>query len=415
MYEGVDALGRSAVLKVLPVGRDLHELRTLIVGQATLSHPGLLTPIDVFDLPGGLVIVSELISGGSLEAALARRGTLPAMQVARGAMQVADALAALHAGGWVHGDIKPANILLYRAGAPVLTDAGIRSWMTGTGVGWPVPSGTLGYIAPELAAGGRPGEASDVYSLGAVCLKALTGGPPTRRPRLRPDVPGALGDALGAALAQLPGDRPTAAELFGELRDVVSSPSLPVTRHKVPPPALVKARPTSRGLRPGCLCGSLAALCVALLLAGLIVRTVVGGDRSKLSAHTSSSRSCVTDRAAAPVETLVADAFGTACLHMSWANGTLKIGGPPSRRFVLGRSGDELLVGDWDCHASSTPAVYRPATGQVFEWNGWAAPGRPVAPAKVLDTGIRDGVATAVASGTRGCEQVSVQPGRVSH
>jgi hypothetical protein len=408
-YEGVDASGRSVVLKVLPVGRDLHELMALVVGQATLSHPGLLTPIEVVDVPGGLVIVSELISGGSLASELVRRGTLPAMQVSKGAALVADALAALHAARQAHGDVKPANILLRPGGRPVLTDTGIRSWMTDAGVGWPVLSGTAGYIAPELADGGRPGAASDVYSLGALCWEALTGGPPTARSVRCPDVAGPLGDALGAALDHLPANRPTAAELSRELRSVLNVLPVPLTRHRAPPLAVVKARSTSRRRRSRRLCGTLATLCVTLLLAGLIVRTVGGGDRSARRVRTSPVRSCVTDRPAAPVETLVADALGTACLRMSWADGTLTIGGSPSRRFVLGQSGDELLIGDWGCQGASTPAVYRPVTGQVFEWDRWATSGQPVAPATVLDTGIRYGVATVVTSGTTRCEQVSVQ------
>lgn len=114
------------------------------------------------------------------------------------------------------------------------------------------------------------------------------------------------------------------------------------------------------------------------------------------------------------METLAADAFGTGCVELNWVNGVLTVGpagGPGAagsaqgstavRRFVMGHAGDDLLIGNWDCQGVETPALYRPSTGQVFEWTSWASRGHAVGPAKVIDTGILDGVATVVSARVR--------------
>ncbi|MGH9127558.1 MAG: serine/threonine protein kinase [Acidimicrobiales bacterium] len=450
LYEGVDASGRRVAMKALVVGRDPADLEALyeLACGPVVAHRGLLAPLDVLVVEGGLVIVSELVAGGSLAAALARRGRFRAPEVAEGAALVADALAALHGGGLAHGDVKPSNILLLGGGRPVLAEVGIRSWMTADGVGWQASRGTAEYVAPEVWQGGLQGAASDVYGLGVVCWEALVGRPPfcERTPlatiraaargnaptvsSLQPAVPIGLGEAVQAAMALSAADRPSAAELAAELRAglspcvgprrITTGAATPRVLPRVPGrparPRPARPRPAlSRPAFPGRLPSTrtllrlLGALGVVVVGFGLVSRMLGTGGRAKASPPrpTSSpvaqaaSASCQAQSPAAGAETLFAHVFGTACLRMSWANGVLTLprsGAGNQRRFVMGRPGDELLVGDWGCRGSDTAAVYRPGTGQVFVWDGWASPGRAAAPARVFDTGIENGVATTVTS-----------------
>ena len=136
--------------------------------------------------------------------------------------QVAAGLDAAHARGLVHGDVKPAGVLL----------EGDHVYVSGFGTaGW---RASADYIAPELLdrSGARPSARSDVYSLGCVVYEALTGRPPYLRGdaldtlsahlhaplpsirELRPELPAALADAVGWALDKDPGGRPESAGAF---------------------------------------------------------------------------------------------------------------------------------------------------------------------------------------------------------
>ncbi|MGY1832698.1 serine/threonine protein kinase [Geodermatophilus sp. SYSU D01180] len=121
-------------------------------------------------------LVMELVDGEPLSALLAREGRLPAERVLDLVGQTAAALAAAHAAGVVHRDVKPGNVLVGSDGVVRITDFGI-AWSAGsaplTRTGQVV--GTAHYLSPEQAAGGKAGPASDVYALGMVAYECLAG------------------------------------------------------------------------------------------------------------------------------------------------------------------------------------------------------------------------------------------------
>ncbi len=122
----------------------------------------------------------QLVQGESLEQRLKRVGKLPAMEVARLGMQAAAGLAAAHAGGLIHRDIKPGNILLEDPVDRVkLTDFGLARAaedvkLTRTGF----VAGTPLYMAPEQARGDEVDHRADLFSLGSVLYEAATGTAP---------------------------------------------------------------------------------------------------------------------------------------------------------------------------------------------------------------------------------------------
>jgi serine/threonine-protein kinase len=123
----------------------------------------------------------ELVGGGSVRDLLARRGRLPEPLVAVLLAQLLDALAAVHARGVVHGDVKPANLLLRARPSPhlLLADFGVatsRSDVVRLATTGPV--GTPSFLPPEQRSGGEPHPSQDVYAAGLVARRALAGTSP---------------------------------------------------------------------------------------------------------------------------------------------------------------------------------------------------------------------------------------------
>ena len=146
---------------------------------ARLHHPNAIAVFDVVDEDGAPCLIMEYLPSDSLAIALNERGPLPVAEVARIGAQVAAALAAAHAAGIVHRDIKPGNILLGDDGSVKITDFGISRatddvTVTKTGL----IAGTPAYLAPEVAVGREPSAASDVFSLGSTLYAAAEGEPP---------------------------------------------------------------------------------------------------------------------------------------------------------------------------------------------------------------------------------------------
>jgi hypothetical protein len=184
----------------------------------------------VFDLAGEGTdrwLVMEYVPGKSLAAQLAGNGPLPPHQVAYLGEQIAGALHAVHAAGVVHGDVKPANILITNTGVAKLTDFGISQtiWTQDTLADTDPTPGTPAYQAPEVRRRGKLTSAADVYSLGATLFTALEGGPPgeTARQETTDPVRRALGTLLAAMLADKPDQRPTAELATRLLHDLVNA------------------------------------------------------------------------------------------------------------------------------------------------------------------------------------------------
>jgi tetratricopeptide (TPR) repeat protein len=236
-------LNRQVVIKLLPpeLTSELSAARFQreIELAAQLLHPHILPVYSAGTEQGLLHYVMPFVAGESLRLRLLRDGRLPIPDAARILRQVAEALGYAHQMGVVHRDIKPENILLAH-GHAMVADFGIARALAGgdsggrlTGTGMAI--GTLGYMAPEQAAGEQQIDArADVYSLAVVGYEMLAGAPPfagstpqavlasqlTRDPvpvaNLRPEAPTALCEAIHRALAKEPDERFRTAGEFRE-------------------------------------------------------------------------------------------------------------------------------------------------------------------------------------------------------
>ncbi len=211
--------------------------RTLREARATarIDHPNVVRVYDVVDEGERLWIVMELVAGRSLEQLLAEDGPLDPADTARLGLGLVSALRQVHAGGVLHRDIKPGNVLVERRdGRVVLTDFGIAAIQDAkalTMVGMLV--GSPDYMAPERVSGRHQGPPSDVWSLGATLCAALGGRSPFSRettlstlhavlyedPEL-PPAAGPLRDILAALLEKEPSARPALEDLERVLRPV---------------------------------------------------------------------------------------------------------------------------------------------------------------------------------------------------
>lgn len=171
---------REVVLKVVgkPVlgGGAVERLRQEAEVLSRLDHPNVLTLYEVIEGRYEMVLVTEYASGGNLADLLARRGRLGLTRSLDVAVQVLRGLEAAHDAGVLHRDVKPENILLAEEGVR-LADFGVaeRSGEEGTAL-TAGPIGTLLYMSPEQVRGEPLDERSDLYAVGVVLHRILTGG-----------------------------------------------------------------------------------------------------------------------------------------------------------------------------------------------------------------------------------------------
>ena len=180
-------LDRLVALKFIAVEGIADEVgRERLLAEARIAasfkHPGVAGVIDVTRVDGHWCVVTELVDGETLESRIAR-GPIPAHQALDLTIELADTLRAVHARGYVHGDVKPSNVLLRGDGRTTLVDFGLARTGFGSPEGDAEPggsgfTGTPGYSAPERVRGAPLDPRSDVYALGVVLYEALSG----RRP-----------------------------------------------------------------------------------------------------------------------------------------------------------------------------------------------------------------------------------------
>jgi serine/threonine-protein kinase len=192
-----------------------------------LRHPNLVAVHDLVTDGDELGIVMDLVVGADLRQ-LTAAARLPVPEAAHLLAQTAHGLAALHAAGLVHRDVKPANVLVTeRDGVRValLSDFGLARAVDGAASTQLI--GTPAYLAPELVAGRAPGPAADIYALGITAYELITGRPPFQASTVealllahlegapaRPADVGEQGwDLLAACLDKDPSTRPDAAEV----------------------------------------------------------------------------------------------------------------------------------------------------------------------------------------------------------
>ncbi len=223
----------------------LERFRREARAAGRLSHPNIVSVFDLgFDEATATpFIVMEYVPGVSLEAVLTENPILPVDQAVEIVEQVGSALEEAHRHGVIHRDIKPANVFLDDRGRVKVGDFGVArlegSELTQSGIG----IGTPGYTAPEVLRGGVADTRSDVFALGVLAYRALTGERPfdgatreilgidilEREPSppkaVRAEIPEPLSAAVMRALAKSPDARTSSARNFlRELRTPAAAP-----------------------------------------------------------------------------------------------------------------------------------------------------------------------------------------------
>lgn len=437
---------------------------------ASLAHPAIVPLLEVLtDADGGVALVLPWAPGGSLEDVLQRQGALPWPRVADIGARLASALASAHGAGILHGDVKPANVLLGVEDEPRLADFGTARLRT---EGDDEVVGTAEYVDPAVVVDGvAPSPRSDGYSLGVVLYRALSGqlphagGSPAAtvaaadrgvHPRLADlvdDAPAELVAAIERAMARDPGQRfGSAQQLQVALEPLVrddetarwgalagqlgGAPPLPDddppptctadTSPTEPPPTSdsgtrlfgprppASPPPATRSRPAWAIPAVVAVALVPLVLLAWLLRPD-GGAAPDPAASASTPADALVPRRPAPRceqaeapgdggQVLEADVDGRGCaLPLVVAEEVVdgepavvlavpEAAGAPSGRYAVGAPGDRVVVGDWDCDGSDTPAVHRPEDGRVFLYDGYG-PLEPTAGPR-LDPGVEPSVRT---------------------
>ena len=181
-------VGRTVALKLLPGGfLDKPARRERFLFDATaasaLSHPNIATLFDVGEHNGRWYLAYEFVAGGTLRKQLAGRAMHPrsALEIA---IQLADALAEVHAQNVIHGDLRPENIVITSKGSAKLLDTGMSGWTRGGAARAQLALSTssavrathiASYMSPEQADGNDVDGRSDIFSLAVIVHEMLTG------------------------------------------------------------------------------------------------------------------------------------------------------------------------------------------------------------------------------------------------
>ncbi|MDT8914310.1 Stk1 family PASTA domain-containing Ser/Thr kinase [Amycolatopsis sp. PS_44_ISF1] len=274
VYRGLDTrLDRQVAIKIMDprfaddrsfVERFVREARS----AAQLHHPNVVAVHDQgFDAPSGeesglAFLVMELVDGGTLRDLMAEQGPLDVALALSIAEPVLSALAAAHAAGLVHRDVKPENVLIGRSstvitgGVVKVGDFGLVRAVASAGTtSSSVILGTVAYLSPEQVTTGAATARGDVYSAGILLYEMLTGQVPytgdtalsvayrhvnddvPRPSELRPGLPPALDELILRVTRRDPGLRPAdAGEFLAELQAVRAGLGLGLVGVPIPPP-----------------------------------------------------------------------------------------------------------------------------------------------------------------------------------
>ena len=252
-------IGRPVAVKLFPSdlaqgeARDRFLREARVVGQ--LSHPNIITLHDmgIEESTQTPYLVMEYVEGLPLDRVL-EKGTLPFPRACAWIAHAAEALDVAHKRGVIHGDVKPANILITTDGKVKLTDFGMARVAKRDGGDSPL-LGTPAYWCPEQIMG-RPQDArSDLFSLGVVLYEMVTGTKPfsadtlqgvcnrvlsstvTAASQLQPSVPASFDEVIVSCLAKNPDTRLSSGETLAQLL-------YPLARRKVVVPAAqARAKP----------------------------------------------------------------------------------------------------------------------------------------------------------------------------
>jgi serine/threonine protein kinase len=187
--------GRTVALRRIDSALDEAERERLLVDAkalADLSHPFLASLFDAGTADGHAYLATEFVPGETLTRVVAGQPLNP-RRAAELAAQVADALAEAHARGFVHGDVRPENVVVTPKGQAKLLELGLSKYtasgaarmLAASGRDEPgPPHAALHYLSPEQALGEPTDARTDIFSLGAVLYTMLTGRSPFDGPSM---------------------------------------------------------------------------------------------------------------------------------------------------------------------------------------------------------------------------------------
>jgi eukaryotic-like serine/threonine-protein kinase len=318
VYRATDTkLGRDVAIKMLPaaVAQDAERLARFereARSLASLNHPNIVTIFSVEEASGSRFLAMELVEGEGLDTLLAPGG-LALPRFFEIAVPLADALSAAHERGIVHRDLKPGNVMVTPEGRVKVLDFGLakleaagsnpnltstptesRADLTSEGQIF----GTVAYMSPEQARGGKVDARSDVFSLGVVLYQMVTGErpfqgasavdmissilrdtPPPVTDR-RADVPPHLARVLRRCLEKDPRDRyQTSRDIYNELRDLRTETSSVSAAPSPPSAAAAGAKAVPSARRTG------KRLALGIAIAGLLGASLYLARRSGIASR----------------------------------------------------------------------------------------------------------------------------------
>ena len=236
-------------------------------GQAVamLGHPNIVAVYDVSTVNDADYIVMELIDGISLKQYMEKKGVLNWKETLHFGIQISKALEHAHSRGIVHRDIKPHNIMVLKNGSVKVADFGIARVMSQGNTLTKEALGSVHYISPEQAKGGRVDDRSDIYSLGTVMYEMMTGRPPyngespvavaiqhinggAKMPStINPSIPGGMEQIIMKAMAHDPSNRyASATAMLYDMDEFRKTPSILFDYHIPPTDAVTRLTATSQ-------------------------------------------------------------------------------------------------------------------------------------------------------------------------
>ena len=373
-------------------------------------------------------------------------GLLPVEEGAGLLAALATTVADLHELGLVHGAIAPEHVIIGAGGQPVLCSLGYGGRAGEAPVSVPVLP--PGFVDPARAGAGALTAAFDVFGLGALARIVAPA----------PAAGHALARVADGATADDPTARPTARAVAELLQHEVPAARLPRGLGPQPPPSRPPPAPAdpleawrrerggSGGRRrpvPSRRATVMAAIVAVGVVGAVLLLTSLTSQRAArrpgltpeisqagpqapsglideapsgptttragTASATTISTAAVRRRDCPPVTAVLqADVDGDGCAEgLGYADGILTAGGS---RWSLGQRGDQVATGDWACQGNRTVALFRPSTGEVFRFDGWAEPGHDLRAAAIAR--VEGGQALRAADLDRdGCHEAVVERG----
>jgi len=401
-------LGRPVALKFLPesmerdpgrLARFLNEVRTAV----QVTHPNVCRVHDVAEIAGRHFLSMEYVDGEDLASLLRRIGRLPGDRAVRVARQLCAGLAAAHARGVLHRDLKPGNVMIDGRGDVKITDFGLAGAIGGF-EGAEIRAGTPAYMAPEQIAGREVSVRSDLYALGLVLYELFSGKPafddrtpeaiaargsatPSSLTSLVGDVDPAVARIVERCLSSDPADRPGSAMAVAAALPGGDPLAAALAAGETPSPELLAEAGASEGLRPRTAIAVVLGIVLAIGAVGWISSLTVLAGRAGLDR----SPAVLVDRAREILRQLGRGEDSVDRVHAWFPNWDY-------HRHVRTRSTDPerwndlartrpgaLLFG----YRESPSELERRSAGSIGNWLGDPPPNRPGMVEVVLDPGGR--------------------------